>query len=580
MTVELRFSEAVPSWTKLGSAELFRLLENPMGKESKISEKANELDIKWHISPFYIASRDEKTMNDFLTYVANWYTWNRLIMTSNYDLLLKQKGDQFEVLPTPRPATLRHVPSNSSNIKPSGIKEIKIESLPDAISEVVAYIKKNGTDGIQPERIKNAKIYKDERYIEFSVIASSGKKGTCFSCSKEDYLMPTKETQSPLTVGLANYANFYSYHTGNIGFCRACAISNHLAFGRVLYNVSGDDIFMAIPESSSISDLIKYIKIIERSYLETKFKREIKELDGFDNILLSNSNGYFSNFVEKNHGSSGFFFLILVLFTALLNSINSLVRDIQDDKIRKEMPPNELFNFLVKGSTINKEDLDTVYSTAFKSWSFILTRNDQNVRHWRYPNSMHITRMITNIKSECGIASPLKIIQELIYKSGDNYIYTRREDFSRSMLMGKPDLGILEESVWEIMASKGKVRRGISDLALCIAKQNMGGKNMKNDEIFKQCSLIGRTIAELAAGDNNKSILYELRSVGNPQAFRGFIERFTFKCASIGKPSAITNEFVEKLMDGEEWKAYKSIIAIVANQSYSYRISEKEAPKQ
>lgn len=579
MTVELNFSEAVPPWTKLGSAELFRLLKDPIGREGKIAEKASELDIKWRKNPFYLVAQDEKAMNDFLKYVANWYTENKLVMASNYDLFLKKNDDQFELLPIPRPATLRHVPSNSSNIKPPGIKEIKIESLPDGIGKIAVNIKKNGTDDIPPERIKNAKIFNAKRYIEFSVIPSSGKKGTCFSCSKEDYLMPTKETQSPLTVGLGNYANFYSYHSGNIGFCRACAISNHLAFGRVLYNVSGHEIFIAIPESASINDLINFIEVIELSYLDTKFKRAVKELDGFDNILLSNSNNNFSNFVEKNYGNSGFFFLIIVLFTALLNSINNLIRDIQDVETSKEMQSNELYKFLVKGSVIDKEELHTIYSTPFKSWSFILTRDDQNVRHWRYPNSINITRMITNMKNECGISRLLGIIQELRYKSGENYIYTRREDFSRSLLMGKPDIGILEESVWEIMASKGKVRRGISELALCVAKQSMGGKNMKNEEILKQCSMIGRTIAEMAVEDNNRGMLYELRSVGNPQAFRAFIERFTFKCASIGRTSAITNEFVEKLLEGEDWKAYKSIIAIVANQSYSY-ISEKEAPKQ
>ena len=128
------------------------------------------------------------------------------------------------------------------------------------------------------------------------------------------------------------------------------------------------------------------------------------------------------------------------------------------------------------------------------------------------------------------------------------------------------------------MAGSGRVGRGISDLATCVAKWKFEAKNMESEDILKQCRMIGRTIAELAADENSKALLYELRSVGNPQALRYFIERFTFKCAFTGKQTLITNDFVTRLFEGTEWNSYKSIIAIVANQHYSYINSKKEVP--
>ena len=93
---------------------------------------------------------------------------------------------------------------------------------------------------------------------------------------------------------------------------------------------------------------------------------------------------------------------------------------------------------------------------------------------------------------------------------------------------------------------------------------------MEKNEIINQCKSIGMKVAELAKDDNSKSLLYELRSVGNAQSLRTFIERLTFLSVLKGKNTGISNEFINALSEGEEWSKYKSIIAIVANQRYSY----------
>lgn len=93
---------------------------------------------------------------------------------------------------------------------------------------------------------------------------------------------------------------------------------------------------------------------------------------------------------------------------------------------------------------------------------------------------------------------------------------------------------------------------------------------MEKNEIIQQCKSIGMKVADLAKEDNSKSLLYELRSVGNAQSLRVFMEKLTFLSVLKGRVTGISNEFIDALSEGEEWSKYKSIIAIVANQRYSY----------
>ncbi len=549
-----------------------------MEDETVIREKAFELGIKWDFDSPSIESDKEETINEFLSFVASWYTANRLTMVSNYDLLVKDCGSgRFELEPIPRPATLRYIPSNSSNIKPRDTKEIKPEDLPDYLKKELEIVRSTGTGGYPPETFKSSKIYPNKRYLEFTVIPKSGKKGMCFGCSREDFLMETKKTQYPLTVGLEKYANFYSYHTGSVGFCRTCAISNYLAFGRVLYNVSDGTIFMAVPQAGTIQEIVKFLRIITDSYPVIEFIRGMKHIDDAIPLLTDGGKGAWTNFVEKRFRNSGFYFLILVLFASLINSIKTLVHSIQDDQMKLKLENSEIMRLLFPEEVPKHDEaILNVSGIVFRSWEFMLARNDQHIRYWRFQNSRQIVDIFDSLNEKCHISNAISILQKLVYMSGKNYIDTWREDFSRSLLLGKPDIGILEKAVWEKISSGSNVERGLADLATCLARNVLEGSEMEKDEILKQCSNIGRIIAELSAEESSKGMLYELRSVGNAQALRTFIERFTFTCAMKGKQTFITNDFVSRLFEGDDWKVYKSIIAIIANQRYSYLTMTKE----
>ena len=249
MSFQLKFSNDVPYWTKLGTAEFFRLIDFPEDYETEIQENAHSMGIHWDRNNLFIEAMDESTINKFMEFCADWYTKNKLSVSLNYDLLVKYDIEGKPYLsesPIFRPATLGHIRINTSNYKPSGIKEVKIENLSENLQAEVERIRKSEMiNGKSYEGLKNAKLWPNERYIQLNVITITGKKGTCFGCGVEDYLTETKMTQYPSTVGVENFSNFFSYHKGKIGFCRACSISNHFALMRVMYFSNRKSTFLA-----------------------------------------------------------------------------------------------------------------------------------------------------------------------------------------------------------------------------------------------------------------------------------------------------------------------------------------------
>lgn len=573
MSFQLKFSNDVPSWTKLGTAEFFRLIDSPEDSENEIQKTAVSMGIKWNRHNIFIEAEEEDTLNNFLVFCADWYTRNKLSVSSNYDLLVQYDSEGKPYIsesPIIRPATLGHVRINTSNYKPAGTKEVKIESLPENLQKEVEKTRKSGTiNGKSYEGLKNAKLWPKERYIEFNVISTAGKKGTCFGCGAEDYLTETKMTQFPSTVGLENFSNFFSYHKGKIGFCRPCSISNHFALMRVMYFSNRKSTFLAVPESNDVQELTEFLMTIEDIYQIQKLQKKLMESDRKDRIVISRSNYQYSNFIDKPLRYSGFYFLVLAMFMAIREGIRDMVSGVKDNVELQEYTKSAILTDILRASGMDIPDRE-YEKILYRSWIFNLLVGDQLVRSWRYQSSPESLKLIESINLKISSHNFMSLVADLIYKKGDSWIDARREEFSRSILYGNPSIGILERYTWDTLSSDQKVKYGVRELAIILSEYALGGNKMEKNEIINQCKSIGMKVADLAKGDNSKSILYELRSVGNAQSLRTFIERLTFLSVLKGKNTGISNEFIDALAEGEEWSKYKSIIAIVANQRYSY----------
>ena len=580
MSFQLNFSNDAPSWTKLGAAEFFRLLDSPEDFETEIQKTAYSMGIHWNSDILFIEAEDEGTINKFLEFCADWYTKNKLSVGLNYDLLVKYdiEGKPYlSELPIVRPATLGHIRINTSNYKPSGIKEVKVENLSDNLQSEVERIKKSGMiDGKNYDGLKNAKLWPKERYIQFNVITTTGKKGTCFGCGAKDYLTETKMTQYPSTVGVENFSNFFSYHKGKIGFCRACSISNHFALMRVMYFSNRKSTFLAVPESNSVHELTEFLMTIEDIYQIQKLQKKVMENDRTDRIVISRSNYQYSNFIDRPQRYSGFHFLVLAMFVSIKEGIRDMVSSIEDNIELQNSTKSAILKEILQasGKVLTEREYDRI---LYRSWVFTLLVDDQLVRIWRYQSSPEALELIESINTKLSSHNFMSLVADLVYKSGNSWIDSRREEFSRSILYGNPSIGILERYTWDSLLSGQKVKYGVQELALLLSQYEFGGNEMEKNEIIQQCKGIGMKVADLAKEDSSKSLLYELRSVGNAQSLRTFIERLTFLSVLKGKETGISNEFINALSEGEEWNKYKSIIAIVANQRYSYLNGKSKA---
>jgi hypothetical protein len=573
MSFQLKFSNDVPSWTKLGTAEFFRIIDSPEDSENEIQNTAVSMGIQWNRDGLFILAKDESTLNKFLVFCADWYTRNKLSLGLNYDLLVKYDSEGKPYLsesPIVRPATLGHIRINTSNYKPARTKEIKIESLPRDLQEEVDKIRKSGMiNGKSYEGLKNAKLWSTERYIEFNVITTTGKKGTCYGCGVEDYLTETKMTQYPSTVGLENFSNFFSYHRGKIGFCRACSISNHFALMRVMYFSNRESTFLAVPESNKVQELAEFLITIEDIYQIQKLQKKLMERDRIDRIVISRSNYQYSNFIDKPQRYSGFYFLILAMFVAIREGIREIASSVEDNIEFQRFTKSAILRDILgaAGKDLSDREYDKI---LYRSWVFTLLVGDQLVRNWRYQSAPEALELIESINTNISSHNFMSIVADLIYKVGNSLIDARREEFSRSILYGDPSIGILERYTWDALLNGQKIKYGLREVAIILSKFALGGNEMEKNEIIQQCKSIGMKVADLAKEDNSKSLLYELRSVGNAQSLRVFMEKLTFLSVLKGRVTGISNEFIDALSEGEEWSKYKSIIAIVANQRYSY----------
>jgi hypothetical protein len=472
--------------------------------------------------------------------------------------------------PIPRPATFPHIRINTSNYKPAGIKEIKFEKLSEDLRKEVEQVKKTGMIyGKSYEGLNNAKLWPEKRFIQFNVISTKGKKGTCFGCGASDFLTETKMTQYPSTVGVENFANFFSYHKGKIGFCRACSISNHFALMRVMYFSDRESTFLAIPESNSISELTEFLMAIEDVYQIQNLQKILMNAERSDGPVISRTNYQQSNFVDKPQQYSGYYFLILAMLVSIKEGVREIVSKLRDDLTLQKFAKSPILKHMLQSteSNISEREYDRI---LYRSWLFILENGDQLVRSWRYQSTPEALELIEKLSQKISSRNLMSLVAGLTYKTGKTFVDTRREEFSKSVLYGSPSIGILERYTWDALSSEREIPYRIQELTLVLSKYVLGGNEMENDEIIKQCKSVGMKVAELAAEDGSKSLLYELRSVGNVQSLRSFIERLTFLCVLKGKVTGISNEFIDALSDGDEWNKYKSIIAIVANQRFSY----------
>ena len=116
MTIRYEFFQNVPSWTKLGSAEFFRLVENPNTSESYIKDESERLKISFDPIGYSLEAEDEDSLSEFLKNIADWYTKYRLSAPINYDFLIKiDNNGNSTLVPVNRPHTYDFIPSNPSN---------------------------------------------------------------------------------------------------------------------------------------------------------------------------------------------------------------------------------------------------------------------------------------------------------------------------------------------------------------------------------------------------------------------------------------------------------------------------------
>lgn len=96
---------------------------------------------------------------------------------------------------------------------------------------------------------------------------------------------------------------------------------------------------------------------------------------------------------------------------------------------------------------------------------------------------------------------------------------------------------------------------------------------MKESDVNKALS-IGLRIGEHCRKEEDRDLLYELRSCTNRAQFLEFLERATFKIPEL----RVGKEFLLSLTD-DDWAEQKSIVGIYAHQAFYEGQPKKEVQK-
>ena len=72
MSFQIKFSNDVPSWTKLGTAEFFRLIDSPEDSENEIQKTAVSMGVQWNRNSLFIQAEKEDTLTVLTLIQSSW----------------------------------------------------------------------------------------------------------------------------------------------------------------------------------------------------------------------------------------------------------------------------------------------------------------------------------------------------------------------------------------------------------------------------------------------------------------------------------------------------------------------------
>ncbi len=361
------------------------------------------------------------------------------------------------------------------------------------------------------------------------------KTGVCEFCGTPDrHIKPVGSIEHPLVVVPNKFSSFYSNLSGDIKICNWCTFASKFAPLRLFYIMSGNSINTIALECNNLNDLLFVYNIFSRLFVQSDTYRNFP---------------YLMRYVQ--YPLESFLDFLFVAITEMEKK-----QDLEDKNLIRSGLISKVH--VIQASIGQGLSIDKYYviPNMPKVFDFIPTYN------WKSKTQKLHNSLIETAKS-------------LISKRGNDIETIVREEFARRIFYNKDVSDLIEEFLITNMEKKSSTKYFESiniDKFITLYYNNQMAMDSTQLYISKQ---LGDLIGTLTAKYDNKSLLYNLRSIGNLASLLSFFNQVLVRYIDDDLKTGVKN--LESLLDNIEnsnWFTYKSLIGIFSVLKYTELISK------
>ncbi len=362
------------------------------------------------------------------------------------------------------------------------------------------------------------------------------KVGTCDFCGMENrWIKQAGAGEHLLLVVPGKFSSFYSNLRGDTKICNWCAFASKFAPLRLFYTTSKNTITAIAFEANDLLDLLNIFTYFSNLFAQSEWYRNFPSMLRYTQYPLET----FLDF----------------LLAAILE-----IEKKQDSKGKN----------LLEGGLIS--NVHIIQASSGQGLSID--------RYYVIPNIPKVLDFISACKwlnkNQRSYNSLLETAKILVSRQGTDVETITREEFSRRLFYNKDVSDLLEEFLTQQIGKKPNMKYFEAlntDKFITMYTLNMMGMDSHQLNVAKQ---LGELIGRLASDTDNKSLLYNLRSVGNLSDLLAFFNRLLVRYIEEIEPQRRDFETLLSEIDNTNWFTYKSLIGIFSVLAYT----ELQAGKQ
>lgn len=363
------------------------------------------------------------------------------------------------------------------------------------------------------------------------------KVGTCDFCGMEKRNIKQAGAGEHLMVVVpGKFSSFYSNLRGDTKICNWCAFASKFAPLRLFYTTSKNSITGIAFEANDLLDLLSIFNYFSNLLAQSEWYRNFPSILRYTQYPLET----FLDF----------------LFAAILEMEKK--RDLEGKNLLESGLISNVH--IIQASSGQGLSIDRYYviPNIPKVFDFISACNwlDKNQRSY---NSLFETAKI------------------LVSRQGTDGEYVMCEEFSRRLFYTRDVSGLLEEFLIQQIGKKSNMQSSAAfniDKFITMHTLNQMGMDSHQLNVAKQ---LGGLIGQLASDTDNKSLLYNLRSVGNLSSLLAFFNHLLVRYMDDIKPRRQDFETLVGEIDNTNWFTYKSLIGIFSVLRYTELQTKQEA---